>query len=111
MQVIRLIRFEGRYTMVRKSEWQEMKRHAFEAFKSAGRMDADKFQQIVEIGGEEGEFDEDEKIVLINIISNLTRADMDDALWTKVHELIHKLELHDDGDATIEALHDEEHEL
>ena len=94
--------------MVRKSEWQKMKRHAFEAFKSKGRMGVDEFEKIVEIGGHEGEFDEHEKIVLINIISNLTRAELDDAMWTKVHELIHKLELDHDRDATIEALHDEE---
>jgi hypothetical protein len=93
--------------MVNKSSWQEMKRRAFEAFISDGRMDPQELQQIVEIGCEDGNFDEQEKAVLINIISNLTRVDLTDDMWAKVDELIHKFELGHDSEASIEHLDDE----
>ena len=92
--------------MVDNSNWQAMKQHAFEAFQANGKLDVHELEQIVEIGGSNGNFDDQEKIVLINIISNLTRADLDDAMWAKVAELIHKFEL-DDSEATIEKLEDE----
>lgn len=92
--------------MVDNSNWQEMKQHAFDAFKSNGRIEVHELEQIVEMGCTDGNFDEQEKIVLINIISNMTRADLDDAMWAKVAELIQKFEL-DDSEATIENLEDE----
>ena len=46
-------------------------------------------------------------MVLINIISNMTRADLNDAMWGMVAELIHKFELDHDSEATIEKLDDE----
>ncbi len=93
--------------MVNTSGWQEMKRHAFEAFSNDGRMSVQELEKIVEIGCADGDFDEQEKTVLINIISNLTRVDLNDAMWAKVDELIHKFELHHDSDASIEHLDDE----
>ena len=93
--------------MVSKSDWQEMKRHAFEAFSNDGRMSVLELEKIVDIGCADGSFDEHEKVVLINIISNLTRADFNDAMWKKVDELINKFELHHDSDASIEHLDDE----
>ncbi len=92
--------------MVDNSNWQAMKQHAFEAFQANGKLDVHELEQIVEMGCSNGNFDDQEKIVLINIISNLTRADLDDAMWAKVAELIHKFEL-DDSEATIEKLEDE----
>jgi hypothetical protein len=83
-----------------------MKQHAFEAFQANGKLDVHELEQIVEMGCIDGSFDEQEKTVLINIISNLTRADLNDAMWAKVAELIHKFEL-DDSEATIEKLEDE----
>jgi hypothetical protein len=92
--------------MVNKSDWQEMKQHAFDAFAKDGRMSVAELENIVNIGVADGDFDEREKAVLINIISNLTRADMNDAMWLKVDELIHKFDLHDDSEAFIEHLDD-----
>ena len=89
--------------MVDDSNWQDMKQHAFEAFQTNGKMDVLDLEQIVEIGCRNGDFNEQEKIVLINIISNMTRADLDDAMWAKVAELINKFEL-DDSEASIEKL-------
>ena len=94
--------------MVIKSDWQEMKKHAFEAFANDGRISVSELEAMVEIGTADGDFDEHEKAVLINVISNLTRADMNDAMWLKVDELIHKFELHDDSEAFIEHLDDEQ---
>ena len=93
--------------MVNQSDWQTMKQHAFEAFVSDGKMSAVELEQIVQIGCLDGEFDEHEKAVLVNIISNLTRADMNDAMWEKIDELILKFELHHDSEASIEELVDE----
>jgi len=93
--------------VVNKSDWQAMKQHAFKAFSSDGRMSVQELESIVKIGCADGEFDEHEKTVLINIISNLTRADMSDAMWAKIDELIHKFELHHDSEASIEHLDDE----
>lgn len=93
--------------MVDNSNWQQMKQHAFDAFKSNGRIELHELEQIVEMGCSNGDFDEQEKTVLINIISNMTRADLNDAMWAKVAELIHKFEL-DDSEATIEKLEDED---
>ena len=92
--------------MVDNSNWQQMKQHAFDAFKSNGRIEVHELEQIVEMGCTDGDFDEQERTVLINIISNMTRADLDDVMWAKVAELIHKFEL-DDSEATIEKLEDE----
>ena len=94
--------------MVIESNWQKMKQHAFEAFVRDGRMSVHELEKIVDIGCADGDFDEHEKVVLINIISNLTRADMNDAMWAKVDELIHKFELEHDREASIESLDDTE---
>jgi hypothetical protein len=93
--------------MVVESNWQEMKQQAFEAYRRDGRMSVRALEEIVDIGCSDGKFDEDEKVVLINIISNLTRADMCDAMWAKIDELIHKFELAHDTEASIEHLDDE----
>jgi len=93
--------------MVSKSDWKVMKRHAFDAYARDGKMGVVELEKIVSIGVADGKFDEHEKEVLINIISNLTRAEMNDAMWLKVDELIHKFELHGDSEAFIEHLDDE----
>lgn len=93
--------------MVSKSKWQRLKQHAFEAFQANGRLEVQELEQIVELGCGDGDFDEQEKTVLINIISNTTRADLNDAMWAKVAELIQKFELGHDSEATIEKLEDE----
>lgn len=85
-----------------------MKQHAFEAFKNKGRLDVHELEEIIQLGSANGDFDEHEKTVLINIISNLTRADLTNAMWAKVAELIHKFELEHDSEASIEKLEDEE---
>jgi hypothetical protein len=92
--------------MLEKSKWEHMKQHAFDAFASKGKLDVHELEQIIEIGCDNGEFDDKEKAVLINIISNMTRADLDDAMWMKVAELIHKFDLEHDREATIEKLDD-----
>ena len=93
--------------MLSTSDWKEMKRHAFDAYARDGKMSVNELEEIVNIGVADGEFDENEKAVLINIISNLTRAEMNDAMWLKVDELIHKFDLHGDSEAFIEHLDDE----
>ena len=85
-----------------------MKQQAFDAFTQDGRMSVHGLEQIVNIGLSDGDFDLQERAVLINIISNLTRADMNDAMWLKVDELIHKFDLRDDSEAFIEHLEDED---
>ena len=89
------------------SDWAHMKQRVFEAFKAKGKLDVHELEQIIETGCGNGEFDEHEKAILINIISTMTRADLDDAMWAKVAELIHKFELEDDSDASIENLEDD----
>jgi hypothetical protein len=98
----------GASAMVNNSDWKVMKQQAFDAFTQDGRMSVHELEQIVNIGLSDGDFDEQERAVLINIISNLTRADMNDAMWLKVDELIHKFDLHDDSEAFIEHLEDED---
>ena len=70
-------------------------------------MSVPELEKIVDIGLADGEFDDNEKEVLVNIISNLTGAEMTDAMWLKVDELIHKFDLHGDSEAFIEHLEDE----
>jgi len=94
--------------MTNSSDWLEMKRQAFLSFENDGRMSVSELEQIVRIGCSDGEFDEQEKAVLINVITNLTRADMNDEMWAKVDELIHKFELGYDSEAVIEDLDDED---
>lgn len=93
--------------MIETPSWELMKQHAFESFKTNGRLDAHELEQIINIGCEDGYFDDQEKSTLINIISNTTRADLDDNMWAKVADLITIFELEDDKDAVIEALPDE----
>ncbi|HEY5774866.1 MAG TPA: hypothetical protein VIS57_02170 [Xanthomonadales bacterium] len=93
--------------MVSNSDWREMKQRAFDAFARDGMMSVSELEQIVDIGLADGEFDDKEKDVLVNIISNLTGADMTDAMWLKVDELIHKFDLHGDSEAFIEHLEEE----
>lgn len=90
--------------MTDKSDWQEMKRHAFEAFSASGSLDVPEFQKLIETGGTNGYFDEQEKIVLITMISSLTRADLSDRMWAMVDELINKFDLAHDSEASIELL-------
>lgn len=90
--------------MVNQSDWELMKQHAFDAFKRDGMMSVAELERIVDIALEDGEFDDQEKEVLINIISNLTGEEMNDAMWLKVDELIHKFDLHGDSEAFIEHL-------
>ncbi len=90
------------------SDWKQMKQHAFDAFKANGRLGMHDLQNLVEIGCRDGEFDQQERTVLINIISSMTRADLNDAMWVKVAELIQKFELEQDSEATIEKLEDED---
>ena len=94
--------------MSRYSDWQEMKRQAFNAFLDDGKMSVNELEQIVNIGCADGEFDEREREVLTNVISNLTRADMTDEMWLKVDELIHKFKLRDESETFIEHLGDDE---
>ena len=93
--------------MVNKSDWKAMKQHAFDTFSRDGGMSVRELEAIVDIALADGEFDEDEKVVMVNIISNLTGADMTDAMWLKVDELIHKFDLHGDSEAFIEHLEEE----
>ena len=90
-----------------KSDWKEMKRSAFDAFARDGKMSVDELERIVNIALADGEFDEQEKLVMVNIISNLTGAEMNDAMWLKVDELIHKFDLHGDSEAFIEHIEEE----
>ena len=97
--------------MVEDTTWKDMKQHAFEAYASEGRMDVHVLEKLVEIGCANGGFDDNEKSVMINVIASLTRADMHDAMWAKVDELIHKFELAHDSEASIEHVaeaHDDE---
>jgi hypothetical protein len=94
--------------MISESNWQRMKQHAFEAFARDGKVSVRELDKIVEIGCSDGDFDEHEKAVLINVISNLTRADMSAEMWAKIDELIHKFELGHDSEASIEHLEDDE---
>ena len=95
--------------MVDDTTWKEMKQHAFEAYATEGRMDVHDLEKIVEVGYADGGFDDNEKAVLINIIANLTGADMSNAMWAKVDELIQHFDLGHDSDATMEHVA-EEHE-
>lgn len=90
--------------MVDTSDWREMKRTAFAAYARDGMMGVVDLEKIVDIALADGEFDEQEKEVLVNIISNLTGEEMTDAMWLKVDELIHKFDLHGDAEAFIEHL-------
>ena len=93
--------------MIKRSDWQAMKTHAFACFKSDGRLQVHELEQVVAIGCRDGDFDDLEKSILVNIISKLTRADLDDAMWAKVDELIQKFELESDKEATMERLPDD----
>jgi len=93
--------------MVNNSDWKIMKQAAFDAYKRDGKMSVASLEKIVDIALADGEFDDHEKDVLVNIISNLTGAETTDAMWLKVDELIHKFDLHSDSEAFIEHLEDE----
>lgn len=97
--------------MVNESDWKAMKQQAFDAFALDGRLSVYELEQIVNIALADGEFDEKEKEVLVEIISNMTGADMTDKMWLKVDELIHKFDLHGDSEAFIEHLDDDEGEF
>jgi len=90
--------------MVENRDWEHLKVRAFESFKVNGRLDSRELSQIINKGCDNGHFHDHEKADLINIISNTTRADLDDHMWAKVAELIHKFELEGDKDAVIEEL-------
>lgn len=93
--------------MVKTTSWELMKQHAFESFKSNGRLEAFELEQIINMGCQDGYFNDQEKRMLVNIISNTTRADLNDQMWAKVADLINIFELEDDKDAVIEDIYDE----
>ena len=94
--------------MVSTSDWKKMKQSAFDAFARDGMMSVPELEKIVDIALADGEFDEQEKEVLVEIISNLTGEETTDAMWLKIDELIHKFDLHDDSEAFIEHLDEEQ---
>jgi hypothetical protein len=58
-----------------------------------GKLDADELDRIVDIAMRDGFVDEEEKMVLINVITNLDSTDFDLGLWDKVEQLIRKFAL------------------
>lgn len=93
--------------MVMESNWRKMKARAFEAYSRDGGISVQDLDEIVAIACADGDLDDQERAVLINIISNLTSADMSDAMWAKVEELVDRFDLGHDSKATIENLDDE----
>jgi predicted TPR repeat methyltransferase len=90
--------------MVKQADWTGIKQHAFEAFKRDGSLGVGELEKIFDMGCSGGEFDDQEKAMLINIITHLTGADMTAAMWEKVDKLIHKFSLEDDSEVKIESL-------
>ena len=90
--------------MVKQTDWQGIKQHAFGVFKRDGRLGAGELEKVVEMGCNGGEFDDHEKAMLINIITRLTAADIDGAMWAKVDKLIHRVSLEDNSEVKIESL-------
>jgi hypothetical protein len=88
--------------MVNESDWKAMKQQAFDAFARDGKLGVYELEQIVNIALADGKFDEKEKAVLVDIISRMTGAEMTDAMWLKVDDLIQKFDLHGDSEAFIE---------
>jgi hypothetical protein len=88
--------------MVNESDWKAMKQQAFDAFARDGKLRVYELEQIVNIALADGEFDDKEKAVLVDIISRMTGAEMTDAMWLKVDDLIQKFDLHGDSEAFIE---------
>lgn len=95
--------------MISSSHWQEIKSHAFSGFLSDGSVDTQELEIILEYGCQDGDFDDNEKEMLVELISNLTLADTNRAMWAKIDELIKKFSLEHDSEATIESLDDDEH--
>lgn len=93
--------------MIENRDWERLKAHAFESFKTHGHLDARELTEIINNGCDNCHFDDLEKANLIRIISSTTRADLNDHMWAKVADLINKFELEDDRDAVIEELPDE----
>ena len=93
--------------MVNESDWKAMKQQAFDAFTRNGKLSVYELEQIVNTALADGEFDEKEKAVVVDIISRMTGAEMTDAMWLKVDDLIHKFDLHGDSEAFIEHLDDD----
>jgi hypothetical protein len=94
--------------MVNESDWKAMKQQAFDAFARDGKLSVYELEQIVNTALADGELDKKEKAVLVDIISRMTGAEMTDAMWLKVDELIHKFDLHGDSEAFIEHLDDDQ---
>jgi hypothetical protein len=94
--------------MTRYSDWQEMKRKAFDAYLDDGVMSVEELEQIVDIGCADGDFDEREKEVLVSVIAGLTPDDMTDEMWLKVDDLIHKFKLNEISAAFVEHQDEEE---
>jgi hypothetical protein len=88
--------------MVNESDWKAMKQQAFDAFARDGKLGVYELEQIVNVALADGKFDEKEKAVLVDIISRMTGAEMTDAMWLKVDDLIQKFDLHGDSEAFIE---------
>lgn len=94
--------------MVENAYWLRLKARAFENFKVNGRLDARELSEVINIGCENGHFDDHEKADLTRIIASTTRADLNDHMWAKVADLIHKFELETDKDAVIADLPDDD---
>ena len=90
--------------MVDHPDWNKVKQDAFEDFKRDGSLNVSELEKVVDIGIAGGEFDDQEKAMLISIIIHLTGAEMPGAMWAKVDELIHKFSMEDDSEVKIESL-------
>ena len=72
---------------------KEMLFRSIACFSDDGKLDVDELNQIVQIALRDGELDTSEKKVLVNIISNLTRADLTPDLWDRVEQLVIQFDL------------------
>lgn len=77
--------------MAEPRDYLEMSFRSIECFSNDGKLDANELGEILAIAERDGEIDQNEKRVLINIISRIQPSEIDDAMKQKLEEISKKL--------------------
>jgi len=69
----------------------QMALKSIESFANGGQLDAKELEEIIQIAERDGVIDQDEIRVLRNIISRIDPSEVDDAMRTKLADILKKV--------------------
>ncbi len=76
--------------MGNKHDAPEMFKRTIDAFSDDGKLSLEELDHILEAALQDGEFQKEEKRMLIDLISQLNAADFTPEIWDRIVQLVHE---------------------